>query len=71
MMALTLTGPLAIAARRSGRKTCGMAKDTKIGSTWLMVASTRGHGVVGDAHVVPALFGIEPMRPDTGARISV
>jgi hypothetical protein len=30
-------------------------------------------GVVGDAHdgLPAALCGIEPMRPDTGARISV
>ena len=71
MTALTLTSPLAMAARRSGRMTCGMANDTKIGSTWLMVASTLVTVLSPMRTTVPALLAIEPMRPETGARISV
>ena len=48
-----------------------MAKLTKIGSTWLMVASTAVAVLSAMRNIVPALLGIEPMRPDTGARISV
>jgi 2-polyprenyl-6-methoxyphenol hydroxylase-like FAD-dependent oxidoreductase len=45
-----------------------MAKLTKIGSTWLRVASTPLAVLSATRRVVPALLGIEPMRPDTGAQ---
>ena len=70
-IAFTLTSPLAIAARRSGRKTCGIAK---LHEDRIDLVDGGQHAVTvlsATRTVVPALFGIEPMRPDTGARISV
>ena len=51
--------------------TCGIAKATKIGSIWLMVASVLLTELSPTRTTAPALLAIEPMRPETGARISV
>ena len=45
-----------------------MAKETSEGSTWLTMASGSRSEV---RTIEPGLVGIEPMRPETGALMTV